>query len=82
MKKPEQRGQTGPSPGYLLELRQKGPLCQQVFRNSKAKKLVLVSATFVSVTGASKEAPEVVIDRVPYIHHPVQCQKDKEGATI
>ena len=49
---------------------------------SKAKKLVSVSATSASVTGASKEAPEVVLDRVPCIHYPVQFRKDKEGATI
>ena len=49
---------------------------------SKAKKLVSVSATSASVTGASKKAPEVVLDRVPCIHYPVQFRKDKEGATI
>ena len=49
---------------------------------SEAKKLVTVSATSASVTGASKEAPEVVLDRVPCIHYPVQFRKDKEGTTI
>ena len=54
------------------------PLFIQVPRASQAKKLVSVSATFASVTGASKEAQEVIIlDRVPYIYYPVQFWKDK-----
>ena len=49
---------------------------------SQAKKLVSVLATLVSVTGAGEEAQEVIVlDRVPYIHYPVQFRKDK-GATI
>ena len=47
----------------------------------KVKKLVLVLTTSMSVTQASKEAQEVILDRVPCIHNPVQLQKDK-GATI
>ena len=44
----------------------------------QAKKLVLVLATFLLVTGASTEAPKVrVLDRVPYICYPVQFCKDK-----
>ena len=82
MKEPEQRRQIGPSPGYLLELRQKEPLCKQVSRTSKAKKLVLVLETSALVTSASKQAPEVVLDWVPCIHYPVQFQKNKEEATI
>ena len=34
------------------------------------------------MTGASKEAPEVVLDWVPCIYYLVQFQKDMEGATI
>ena len=50
-------------------------------RASKAKKLVLVSATSASLIGANKEAQEViVVDRVPCIHYLIQFQKDK--ATI
>ena len=30
------------------------------------------------MTGANKEAQEVILDRVPCIHYPVQFQKDKE----
>ena len=54
---------------------------------SKAKKLVLVSATSALVTGASKEAEmtqatqegkEVILDRVLCIHYRVQFCKDKE----
>ena len=48
---------------------------------TKVKKLVPVSATFASVTKASKEAQEMILDRIPCIHYPVQFQKDK-GATI
>ena len=33
------------------------------------------------MTGASKEAQKVILDRVPCIHYPVQFRKDK-GATI
>ena len=54
---------------------------------SEAKKLVSVSATSASVTGASKEAEvtqateegkEVILDWVPCIHYQVQFRKDKE----
>ena len=48
---------------------------------TKVKKLVPVSATSVSVIEASKEAQEVILDRMPCIHYPVQFRKDK-GATI
>ena len=47
-------------------------------RASEAKKLISVLATFASETGASKEAPEVILDWVPYIHYPIQFRKDKE----
>ena len=47
-------------------------------QTTQAKKLVSVSATSASVTGANKEAQEVILDRVPCIHYPVQFQKDKE----
>lgn len=56
-------------------------------RASKAKKLVSVLAISVLVTGACKKAQviqatqKVVLDWIPYIHYPVQFQKDKE-ATI
>ena len=50
-------------------------------RATQAKKLVSVSAAFTSVTGASMEAQEVILDRVPCIHYPVQFRKNK-GATI
>ena len=82
MKEPEQRRQTRPSPGYLLEFQQKGPLCKQVSRTSEAKKLVLVLATSALVTGASKGAPKVVLDRVLCIYYPVQFWKNKKKATI
>ena len=49
---------------------------------SKAKKLVSVLATSALVTGASKEAPEMVQDRVACIHYLMQFRKDKERATI
>ena len=45
------------------------------------KKLVSVLATSASVTGACKEAPKVILDRVFCIHYPAQFQKDK-GVTI
>ena len=45
---------------------------------TQAKKLVSVSATSAFVTKANKEAQEEILDRVPYIHYPVQFQKDKE----
>ena len=48
---------------------------------TQGKKLVLVSATSALVTKASKEAQEVILDRVPFIYYPVQFRKDKE-ATI
>ena len=82
MKEPEQKRQIKLSPGYLLELRQKKALYKQVSRISEAKKLVSVLANSASITGASKEALEVVLDRVPCIHSIVQFRKDKEGATI
>ena len=44
----------------------------------QAKKLVSVLATFLSVTGASKEAPKVrVLDKVACIYYSVQFRKDK-----
>ena len=58
------------------------PLCKQVSRTSEVTKLVLVLATFALVTGASKEAPEVVLDWVLYIHYLMQFRKDKERAII
>ena len=50
-------------------------------QGTQAIKLVSVSATSASVTGASKQAWEVILDRVPCIYYPVQFRKDK-GATI
>ena len=82
MKKSEQRQQTRPSPSYLPKLRQKRPLYKQVFKISKAKKLVLVLAISALVTGVSKEAPEMILDRVSCIHYPVQFRKNKEKAII
>ena len=52
-----------------------------MFQATKVKKLVPILATSASVTEASKEAQEVILDRVPCIHYPVQFRKDK-GATI
>ena len=44
----------------------------------QAKKLVLVSATFLSMTDASREAPKVrVLDNVSCICYSVQFRKDK-----
>ena len=44
----------------------------------QAKKLLLVLATSLLVTGASKEAPKVrALDRVSCIHYSVQFCKDK-----
>ena len=48
---------------------------------TKVKKLIPVLATSASVTEASKKAQEVILDRVPCIHYPVQFRKDKR-ATI
>ena len=49
---------------------------------SKAKKLVSVLATSALMTGASKEAQEVIVlDWVPCIYYPVQFQQDQR-ATI
>ena len=50
-------------------------------QTTQAKKLVPVLAISASLTKASKEAQEVILDRVPCIYYPVQFQKDK-GATI
>ena len=82
MKKLEQRRQIGPSQGYLLKLGQKGPLCKPVSGTSKAKKLVLVLATFALVTSTSKKAPDVVLDWILFIHYLVQFQNDREEVTI
>ena len=48
---------------------------------TKVKKLVPVSVTSASVTEASKEAHELILDRAPCIHYLVQFRKDK-GVTI
>ena len=45
---------------------------------SKAKKLVLILATSLLVTEASKEE-HVYLERVPYIHYPLCFQKDTTG---
>ena len=45
---------------------------------TQAKKLVSVMSTSASVTGANKKTQEVILDRVPYIHYPVQFRKYKE----
>ena len=55
----------------MLQLQQEGTLLKQV--SGAAKKLVLVSATSTSVTGARKEA----LERVSCIHYPVEFKKDK-----
>ena len=34
------------------------------------------------MTSASKEAPEVILDRVPCIYYPVQFQKDKKRIIV
>ena len=66
----------------MLQLQQKMTLFKQVSQATQAKKLLSVLATFASVTGASKEAQEVIVlDRVPCIHYPMQFRKNK-GATI
>ena len=55
---------------------------------SKAKKLVLVLATFALVTGANEEgqmiqatqkSKKVILDQVSSIHYPVQFQKNKKA---
>ena len=38
----------------------------------------MISTIFVLVIGASKEAPEVILDCVSYIYYPVQFRKDKK----
>ena len=44
----------------------------------QAKKLVLVLATFLSITDASREAPKVrILDKVFCIYYSVQFRKDK-----
>ena len=55
----------------MLQLQQEVSLFEQVFE--AAKKLVSVSATFMLVTDARKEA----LERVPYIYYPVRFKKDK-----
>ena len=47
-------------------------------QTTQAKKLVSVSAISASVTGANKEAQEVILGQVPCIHYPFQFQRDKE----
>ena len=47
---------------------------------SEAKKLVLVPATFMSMTGARKEA--LVLEYILYIHYPVQFKKDVNKTQI
>ena len=44
---------------------------------TKAKKLVLVSATSASVTGTIKEAPKMILERVSCIHYPMQFRKNR-----
>ena len=56
----------------------KGTLHWQVPRVIQAEKLVSVLATSALVTGANKEAQEVILDRVLCIYYPVQFRKDKE----
>ena len=48
---------------------------------TKVKKLVPVLATSALVTEVSKKNQEVILDRVPCIHYPMQFRKDKK-ATI
>ena len=45
---------------------------------TQAQKLVSVLATSASDTSASKEAQEMILNRVPYIYYPGQFQKDKD----
>ena len=45
---------------------------------SKAKKLILVLAISASITGASKEAPEIILDQILCIYYPVQFRKNKK----
>ena len=58
----------------MLQLQQKRPLYKQLHQISK--KLVLVLATFASVTGASKENV-VILDQVPWIYYPIWLKKSK-----
>ena len=58
----------------MLQLKQKGPLCNQVSRASEVKKLVSVSLASMSITGAREEA----LESVPCIYYPVQF---KQGIT-
>ena len=48
-----------------------------MYQASKAKKLVLILATFISMTGA-KETQEVILDWVPYIYFALQFRKNKK----
>lgn len=43
---------------------------------SKAKKLVLVLAIFVSMSKATKE-DNIILDQVPYIYYPIWFKKNK-----
>ena len=43
------------------------------------KELVLGLITSALVTSTRKEAPEMILDQVSYIHYPVQFRKDKEA---
>ena len=54
----------------MLQLSKNGLLYNHL---SKAKKLVSVLATSLSVTGTNKE---VTLERVPCIHYPLRFQKD------
>ena len=49
-----------------------------MLQTTQAKKLVSVLATSTLVIGANKKAQEMILGRVPCIHHPAQFRKDKE----
>ena len=57
---------------------QKGTLCNEVTRISKVKKLLLVLATSMSMTGTRKETLECVF----YIHYPVQFKKNTNKTQV
>ena len=41
-----------------------------------------ILATSTSITEASKKAPEMILDQVPYIYYPVQFWKDKNRGNV
>ena len=56
----------------MLKLQLEKPLRNQVPSNSQAKKLVLVLATFLLMTGASMRVEDQQLERISFIQYPMQ----------